>query len=91
MFEYLYVIVLHECDADVCLLCLEESQKKKSVKSKKSPLSFFKKRNREASPHPLPTGKLFGHPLADVCNDNDIPKSLDVSIAATGAGGSFHH
>ena len=58
----------------------DENQKKKSLKAKKSPLSFFKKSKREASPHPAPTGKLFGRPLADVCHDNDIPKSLYVSV-----------
>jgi hypothetical protein len=53
---------------------LEESSGKRSKKSKKSPLmNFFKKQKHSHSRHPAQvSGKLFGHPLPNIC-DGDVP------------------
>ena len=49
---------------------------------KKSPISnFFRRRQRDPSPSAAPVGKLFGHPLSHICEeDNELPKPIYVGF-----------
>ena len=59
----------------------ESSTKRK--KSKKSPIiNLFKRSNthkEESNPSSPSLGKLFGHCLSDVCEDDNIPKAIMVN------------